>query len=178
MSKLIKYQCSDCFYDSFIKENVEQHIDKTKKCSEAFIIETEIKCDFCEKSFSSEISKVNHEKICKNKKLEDELEGLSFEEQNTILRTKYQEQNKIMEIVEKQLRLLKYKFAREEEVNNIAMKNEHGFSANELHEYCIFTLKRLFQELTLPAITTVLNMKKKLSEENNVPKNKEKMLIN
>jgi hypothetical protein len=159
-SKIIKYKCSLCFYDAFNKENVEKHIKKTKKCAEAQIIEIEIKCDFCDKTFSSEMSKINHEKICKNKKLEDELEGLSFEEQNKILRKKYHDQNKYVEIIEKQLRMLKYKFAREEEVNNIAMQNEHGLNANELHSYCIYTLKRLFEELTLPAVTTNLDLMK------------------
>jgi hypothetical protein len=160
VSKIIKYRCSLCFYDAFNKENVEKHIKKTRKCAEAQIVEIEIKCDYCDKTFSSEMSKINHEKICKNKKLEDELEDLSLEEQNKILRKKYHDQNKYVEIVEKQLRMLKYKFAREEEVNNMTMQNEHGLNANELHNYCIYTLKRLFEELTLPAVTTNLDLMK------------------
>jgi hypothetical protein len=173
-SKIIKYKCSLCFYDAFNKENVEKHIKKTKKCSEAQIEEIEIKCDFCDKSFGSEISKINHEKICKNKKLEDQLEGLSLEEQNKILRKKYYDQNKYVEIIEKQLRTLKYKFAREEEVNNSAMQNEHGLNANEIHSYCIFTLRRLFEELTLPAMNTHLDLTKiKEQQRKGTPKSNE-----
>ncbi len=172
-SKIIKYKCSNCFYDAFHKENVEKHIKKTMNCTEAQIDEIEIKCDFCDKSFSSEMSKINHEKICKNKKLEDELEGLSFEEQNKILRKKYHDQNKYLEIIEKQLRLLKNKFAREEEVNNMTMQNEHGLNANELHNYCIYTLKRLFEELTLPAITTNLDLMKIREAQKEVEKTEE-----
>lgn len=156
--KIIKFKCSCCFYDAFNRENVEKHIKKTKKCADAHIDEIEIKCDFCDKSFSSEMSKINHEKICKSKKLEDQLEGLPIEEQNKILRKKYHDQNKYVEIIEKQLRTLKCKFAREEEVNNSTMQNELGLNTNELHNYCIYTLRRLFEELTLPAITTNLNL--------------------
>jgi hypothetical protein len=165
-SKIIKYKCSLCFYDAFNKENIEKHIKKTKKCIEANIIEIEIRCDFCDKTFPSEISKIGHEKICKNKKLEDELDGVSFEEQNKILRKKYHDQNKYVEIIEKQLRILKNKFAREEEVNNTAMINEHGLNANELHNYCIVTLRRLFEDLTLPAVTMNLELKRKERESN------------
>jgi hypothetical protein len=177
-SKIVKYKCSSCFYDAFNKENVEKHIKKTKKCAEAHIEEIEIKCDFCDKSFSSEIAKINHEKVCKNKKLEEQLEGLSFEEQNKILQKKYCDQNKYIEIIEKQLRSLKYKFAREEEVNNVAMQNEHGLNAGELHNYCIYTLRRLFEELTLPAMTTHLDLVKikeqnKSKEQPNQTKSKE-----
>jgi len=159
-SKIIKYKCSLCFYDAFNKENLEKHIKKTKKCNEAHIIEIEIKCDFCDKPFSTEISKINHEKICKTKKLEEELAELSIEEQNELLKKKYFDQNKHVELIEKHLRSLKYKFAREEEVNNIAMYNEHGLNANELRNYCVYTLKRLFEELTLPAVTTNLDLMK------------------
>ena len=51
-------------------------------------------------------------------------------------------------------------YAREEEVNNMTMKNEHGLNANEIHSYCIYTLRRLFEELTLPAITHNLDLMK------------------
>ncbi len=179
-SKIIKYKCSLCFYAAFNEENVEKHIKKTTKCAEAQIVEIEIKCDFCDKTFSSEISKINHEKICKNKKLEDELESLSIDDQNKILRKKYHDQNKYVEIIEKQLRMLKYKFAREEEVNNMTMQNEHGLNANELHNYCIYTLKRLFEELTLPAITTNLDLMKiiEAQKDREAQKDKEDVLKN
>jgi len=156
----LKYKCSMCIYDAYNKQNVEKHIEKTKKCAEAHIIEVEIKCNFCNKGLSSEISKANHEKICKVKKLDDELEGLNFEEQNKVLRNKFNDQNKHIELIEKQLRLLKFRFAREEEVNNIAMQNEHGLNAQELRDYCIYTLKRLFEDLTLPAVTTYFDLMK------------------
>lgn len=178
MAKIVKYKCSLCYYEAFNRENLEKHISSTKKCSEATILELEIKCSFCDKIFPTEISKVGHEKICKIRKLEEELLGLSIEEQNKVLERKYNEQNKHIELVEKQLRMIKYKFAREEEVNNMAMDNEHGLSVNELHNYCLFTLKRLFEELTLPAITTNIDIiKKKEAEEAeakaNDPKEKE-----
>lgn len=158
--KIVKYKCSLCFYDAFNKDNIEKHIKKTNKCKEAQILEIEIKCDFCNKSYNNEMSKINHEKVCKIKKLEEDLKELSLEEQNELLKRRYHDQNKYVEIIEKQSRLLKYKFAREEEVNNMAMQNENGFSANELHKYCIFTLKRLFEELTLPAVSTNLDLVK------------------
>lgn len=163
--KIIKYKCTLCFYDAFNKDNVVKHIKKTAKCSEAQIIEIEIKCDYCFKPFGSEMSKINHEKICKSKKLEDELEDLDVEEQNKLLRRRYHEQNKYVELIEKQLRLLKSKFAREEEVNNIEMQNEHGFSAAQLHHYCVFTLKRLFGELTFPAISEGIDLARMKREE-------------
>ena len=94
--KIIKFKCTLCFYDAFNKENVEKHIKKTPKCAEAQIIEIEIKCDFCNKSFGSEMSKISHEKLCKSKKLEDELEGLSTEDQNKLLLNKLMENYHIL----------------------------------------------------------------------------------
>lgn len=157
--KIVKYKCTLCFYDAFNKENVEKHIKKTSKCAEAQIVEIEIKCDFCDKPFGSEMSKISHEKICKSKKLEDELEGLSIDDQNKLLRKRYHDQNKYLELIEKQLRLLKSKFAREEEVNNVALQNEHGFSASELHQYCVFTLRRLFEEVILPGVSANIDLR-------------------
>lgn len=169
-TKNIKYKCSLCFYDAFNRDNIEKHIKTTKDCEDAEILEIEIKCDFCEKTFTSEISKISHDKICKSKKLDEELEGLSLEDQNILVKKRFSDQNKYIENIEKQLRLLKNKFAREEEVNNQSMKNEHGFSANELHSYCIFTVKRLFEDLTLPAITSNLESQKKESKIDNKTK--------
>ena len=40
----------------------------------------------------------------------------------------------------------------------MSMENEHGLNANQLHNYCIYTLKRLFEELTLPAVTTNIDL--------------------
>jgi hypothetical protein len=158
--RIIRHKCSSCFYEAFNKENVEKHIQKTRKCKEATIIEIEIKCEFCDRSLPTEAAKSNHEKICKNKRLDDLLDGQSIEEQNKILIREYSEQNKYIEQIERQLRLFKYKFAREEEVNNMALESENGLSANELHNYCVFTLRRLFENLILPAMITNSDIKR------------------
>ena len=159
----IKYKCSLCFYDAFCKDNIVHHIEKTKKCAEAEIIEIKIMCDYCDKPASSEMSKIAHEKICKTKKIEDLIRGLPFEEQTRVLMEKYLEQNKHIETMEKQMRALKNKYAREEEVNNTDMKNEHGsINAKELHGYCIYTLKRLYGDVIIPAIR--INLQKRDDE--------------
>jgi ElaB/YqjD/DUF883 family membrane-anchored ribosome-binding protein len=69
---MTEYSCSVCKYTSEIKENVTRHINKKKTCGfgskEIIEIPIEIKCEFCNKNFSSPISLNYHiKKTCKYK---------------------------------------------------------------------------------------------------------------
>jgi hypothetical protein len=69
---MTEYSCSICQYSSGIKENVVRHINKKKSCGvgikEIIEIPIDIKCDFCNKNFSSPISLKYHIKnSCKHK---------------------------------------------------------------------------------------------------------------
>ncbi len=59
-----EFSCSICNYTSKIKRNVERHLTKKTKCGEGIgtIIESsiEIKCEFCNKQYSSIISHMYH----------------------------------------------------------------------------------------------------------------------
>lgn len=65
------FKCSSCDYQLYFKINVEKHITKKNKCSDnvltVVMLETEIKCDHCNKFFSSMANKTRHLKICKVK---------------------------------------------------------------------------------------------------------------
>lgn len=159
MTDITKFKCSSCLFKSLNKENVEKHIKQTNRCTDAHIVEIEIKCEICDKQFLTELSKNNHENICKTGNL-DELKKFPMKKQNEILKEKYNNQNKYILIMEEQILELQQKIAREEEINNMPMQNEYGLSANEMHGYCMYTLKRLYKNLTLPAIAIGLEMAK------------------
>ena len=75
---MTEYKCSICNYTSSQKEAVNRHINKKKSCGEGvkkiINISVDIKCEFCEKEFSSTISLRYHIKnTCKIKdKIKDE----------------------------------------------------------------------------------------------------------
>ncbi len=76
-----EFSCSICNYTSKIKRNVERHLTKKTKCGEGIgtIIESsiEIKCEFCNKQYSSIISHMYHIKnTCsmKDVKIKEKLE--------------------------------------------------------------------------------------------------------
>jgi hypothetical protein len=80
-----KFSCSICKYSSPFKHNINTHINKQTKCGEgvAKIIQElfSIKCDYCDKEFTTTSHSKRHLKTCKVKKenLEKEL-AISNEE--------------------------------------------------------------------------------------------------
>ena len=68
----MEFKCSLCNYTCDNKRNVQRHIDKLIKCTEGIaeiiIVSTEIKCEYCKKTFSTTPNLKKHIKICKVKK--------------------------------------------------------------------------------------------------------------
>jgi hypothetical protein len=77
----MKFSCSVCSYTSFRKNDVEKHFNKKNKCGngipEIIEIPVDIKCEFCNKLFTTNSSMKRHIKTCKIndkiKELEDKL---------------------------------------------------------------------------------------------------------
>ena len=68
----MEFACSICQYTSSKKENVLKHFNRKRSCGpgikEIIEIPIEIKCDFCDKNFSSVSNLRYHQKHnCKNK---------------------------------------------------------------------------------------------------------------
>ena len=62
-----EYYCSECGYKNDIKQHVERHLNKAKKCGENPVVEVrniEIRCDKCTKIFNSYRSLNEHKKKC------------------------------------------------------------------------------------------------------------------
>lgn len=63
------FKCSGCDYTSYSKRNAERHINRKIKCAdeiELITVQIEIKCEFCNKTFSTkEILKSHISKTCK-----------------------------------------------------------------------------------------------------------------
>lgn len=72
-----KFKCSGCEYESLRKENIKRHtISKKKCCNEELIIleiKQDISCENCSKEFSTNASKIIHQKNCKSKNIVNEL---------------------------------------------------------------------------------------------------------
>ena len=69
---MTEYKCSVCNYTSLLKQHVEKHVNKKKSCGngikEIIAMHIEIKCEFCNKFFSSPLSLNRHIKnSCKKK---------------------------------------------------------------------------------------------------------------
>jgi hypothetical protein len=101
---MAEFSCSVCEYTSCKKENVTKHINKKKSCGpgikEIIEIPVDIRCEWCNKKFSTKSNLKEHEKeSCKNKnriiqkqlkEAEDrnkELEKLHVSTRNTIIRS-------------------------------------------------------------------------------------------
>ena len=90
-----KFECSACGYTS-VKADVLRHITKKNKCGDnpiLSIIRIEIKCEKCEKNFSSIKTLSNHIKICK---IKNKIHTLKIE--------KLEETNKKLEETNKKLK--------------------------------------------------------------------------
>ena len=88
-----KYKCSICDYSSS-KNDVERHIDRKIKCGpnpELIILAIEIKCDKCDKEYSSIKTLTAHTKICtfnnNTKKYKEQYE--KYKEQYDNLKDQY-----------------------------------------------------------------------------------------
>lgn len=82
-----EYSCSICNHKSLIKQNLVRHINRKTKCGKGIpsIVEIpiEIKCEYCDKSFSCDFSMKRHLKTsCKNKDSEI-IQGLKKELEET-----------------------------------------------------------------------------------------------
>jgi len=71
----MEFACSLCLYTSQFKHNVKAHINKQLKCGDgiAEIIEIpiEIKCNLCNKTFTTKVNLNKHLKICKVNKSDE-----------------------------------------------------------------------------------------------------------
>jgi len=80
----MEFACSLCGYQSERKEHIKTHLNNKTKCEEGIgeigkigkILEIpiEIKCEFCQKTFSTKPNLKRHHKTCKVKKTELETE--------------------------------------------------------------------------------------------------------
>ncbi len=72
---MTKFKCSGCNYESLRKESVLRHHNNKTKCSEGilYVVEVEyaIICEYCSKEFSTQISKLGHQKKCGSGNLTD-----------------------------------------------------------------------------------------------------------
>jgi hypothetical protein len=101
---MAEFGCSVCEYTSYIKRDVVRHINKKKSCGpgikEIIEIPVDIKCEWCNKKFSTRCNLREHEKkSCKDKnnilqrqlkEAEDrnkELEKLHSSTRNTLIRS-------------------------------------------------------------------------------------------
>ena len=83
-----EFQCSNCRYTSYLKVNVQKHVNKKKKCTDCEIVPNIIElkniiisCDYCNKTISTKPNLSKHLKICKIKKIELERQLQEKEEQ-------------------------------------------------------------------------------------------------
>ena len=88
---MAEYGCSVCNYRSNIKKNVQRHIDKKLSCGKGDKtikeIKIDIKCEFCNKNFSSITSQKYHIKnTCKNKDSAKDEEIRKLREENKLLK--------------------------------------------------------------------------------------------
>jgi len=74
----MKFKCSVCNYESFRKDDVQKHINKKNKCGNGIptitIISIDVKCNLCNKFFTTMPSMQRHMKICKANKTNLEIE--------------------------------------------------------------------------------------------------------
>ena len=75
-----------CNYTSYLKVNVQKHINKQTKCGEGIAeileIPVEITCEYCSKEFSTKPSLKRHLKTCKIRKADIEEENKKLHEEN------------------------------------------------------------------------------------------------
>jgi hypothetical protein len=87
-----EYKCSICNYESDVKKNVLRHINKKIKCGEGMleIVENiiEIKCEYCENTYTTRPILKKHLKTCKVKKHNLEKELALKNEENRVLKEK------------------------------------------------------------------------------------------
>ncbi len=89
---MTEYSCSVCQYSSHLKEHIVRHINKKKSCGlglkEIIKIPIEIKCEFCNKNFSSSASLKYHIKnSCRQKETAKDEEIRRLKEENKFLKT-------------------------------------------------------------------------------------------
>lgn len=82
----MEFKCSKCNYVSRLKHHLTRHVNKKNKCGEnpqIVEIPIELKCNGCNKTYSSETTLKRHLKICKATKIvndNNEINVLDFNE--------------------------------------------------------------------------------------------------
>ncbi len=91
-----EFICSICEYKSDRKYNVDMHISSTCTDAEILIIPINIRCDFCDKQFSTYSNLKRHVKNCKIKKLNQEEEIKKLKEELAIANALAKKPNNIV----------------------------------------------------------------------------------
>lgn len=105
----MEFKCSGCEYKSKYKINVQKHINNKNKCIEnATIISLNIdmKCEYCNKSYSTTANLQRHHKTCKIKQETDSLKNIKKE--YDIMKQKYEILIQNHDLLNKELDKLKY----------------------------------------------------------------------
>jgi hypothetical protein len=157
----MEFKCSGCNYLSDLKNNVKRHILTKQECkkSNIVIIELDIICDYCKKSFATKPNLNKHLKLCKIKKVDIELDLVKKNEEIKKLR----EENELLKTIAMKPNNV---FNQNNNINiNLAPWNDPRLP-DDVEKYYREAVKKIF--LAVPTIIKYIHFNSEHPENHNI----------
>jgi hypothetical protein len=155
----MKFSCSLCNYSSDVKSNVIRHITKKSKCSpgnaEIIELKVDIRCEFCDKLFTTKSHLIQHLKVCKVKKINLEKEVKIKDE-------------KIKEL-EKEVDVLKAVSKKPNNIiinNNVNLTSYNNPNLKDIDKFFEKCIKKQF--MCIPKLVELIHFNSELPENHNL----------
>ncbi len=164
----MSFSCSVCNYTSNIRQSIIKHIHKKTKCGENPQIissEADIKCEYCNKSYTTHLSMVRHLKICKSKEKKDKLE-IELDEKNQEVE-KLKKENEILTALVKKPNITNNNTQNNTQNINITLTpwNNPKLPPN-IEEYYKQAIKKVF--MAVPTLVKLIHFNEEHPENHNI----------